>query len=1715
MSIVLVLMSGVIVSLFGLSLMQVTVYRMKSERAIQARESANKSADGITALLQDHKTCHKNFTDTTNGPGFLSKSNTGTGSFTAITDESGSVVHYRASATDPSFESSLVERMSYTYDSTKQIANITVSFATSKNASSKRTIKREIPVRMIFCTADDLTAGNVHQDCTGKSVGDLKNCTAFFGDADSVTGLDGPLKTVCDKIGGQYDATAGRCLLAEHQDDIIKGDTTAVAVHGGTPLCLALGSSWDSVNKKCLPIHQNFRCPANEVLRGWDKDGNPNCGSIAVKNVAEDIKSGQYHSCTLTSTNKLKCWGRNNYGQLGLGDTEDQGDGPVEMRGDLHYVDVGTDRTVKAISLGLSHTCAILDNNKVKCWGNGGSGRLGLGNTSSKGDGSNEMGDNLSFVDLGTNRTAKAISLGNSHTCAILDNNKVKCWGYGANGRLGYGNTSTKGDHSNEMGDNLAFVDLGTNRTAKSISLGHYHTCAILDNDKVKCWGYNYYGQLGLGNTYSKGNGSNEMGDNLAFVDLGTNRTAKSISLGGYHTCAILDNDKVKCWGNGGSGRLGLGNTYSKGDGSNEMGDNLPYVDLGTNRTAKAISLRSSHTCAILDNDKLKCWGYNGYGQLGLGNTSSRGSSSSHMGDNLPYVDLGTNRTAKSISLGDYHTCAILDNDKVKCWGRNNYGQLGLGNTSTKGNGTGEMGDSLPYTELIPPPPDTITTPLNPGGSSPMLNASTLQAGESFAFFTASNCSGTAMASGTASRESSFLTPTLPSTGNYIFYLQANGICYRSVKLNYTYTEIPQSISLGSQHSCIVSSGKVKCWGYGGSGRLGLGNTSSKGDGSNEMGDNLSFVDLGTNRTAKAISLGQYHTCAILDNNKVKCWGYGANGRLGYGNTSSKGDGSNEMGDDLAFVDLGTGWGAKAISLGNYHTCAILNNDYVKCWGYNGYGQLGLGNIYSKGDGSNEMGDNLAFVDLGTGRTAKAISLGLSHTCAILDNNKVKCWGRSNYGQLGLGNTSSKGDNSSEMGDNLAFVDLGTNRTAKAVSLGSSHTCAILDNNKVKCWGYGANGRLGYGNTSTKGDHSNEMGDNLPYVDLGTNRTAKSISLGDYHTCAILDNDKVKCWGYNGYGQLGLGNTSRKGDGSNEMGDNLPYVDLGTNRTAKSISLGQYHTCAILDNDKVKCWGYNYYGQLGLENTRNQGDGFGEMGDYLSPVELAMTEPYLKLATPEDNPSDDMTPDFKAKGLSSGDSVSLHTTKDCSDSAKASGTFSGTELALTSSSLSQSALYEFFIKSGTSCEPPEGFSYLHLLAGSISLGLYHSCAIITGPKDFIKCWGYNGYGQLGLGNTYSKGDESNEMGDNLAFVDLGTGRTAKAISLGDYHTCAILDNNKVKCWGYNGYGQLGLGNTSRKGDGSNEMGDNLPYVDLGTNRTAKSISLGRSHTCAILDNNKVKCWGYGANGRLGYGNTSTKGDHSNEMGDNLAFVDLGTNRTAKAISLGEYHTCAILDNDKVKCWGSGGNGRLGLGNTSSKGDNSSEMGDNLAFVDLGTNRTAKSISLGQYHTCAILDNDKVKCWGRSNYGQLGLGNTSSKGDNSSEMGDNLAFVDLGTNRTAKAVSLGNSHTCAILDNDKVKCWGHSNYGQLGLGNTSSKGDGSNEMGDNLSFVDLGTNRTAKAVSLGLYHTCAILDNNKVKCWGGGGNGKLGYGNTSSKGDGSNEMGDNLSFVDLF
>jgi alpha-tubulin suppressor-like RCC1 family protein len=163
---------------------------------------------------------------------------------------------------------------------------------------------------------------------------------------------------------------------------------------------------------------------------------------------------------------------------------------------------------------------------------------------------------------------------------------------------------------------------------------------------------------------------------------------------------------------------------------------------------------------------------------------------------------------------------------------------------------------------------------------------------------------------------------------------------------------------------------------------------------------------------------------------------------------------------------------------------------------------------------------------------------------------------------------------------------------------------AVFNDGRIKCWGQNGNGDLGLGDTNNRGDAPAEMGDALPFVSLGSGQVVRSISNGYAGHCAILGSGALKCWGGNGFGELGLGDAFNRGDQPAQMGDSLLAVDLGPGRTAVSVSGEMGTTCAVLDDASVKCWGYNYDGELGLGDTKNRGDQPGQMGADLPPVEL-------------------------------------------------------------------------------------------------------------------------------------------------------------------------------------------------------------------------------------------------------------------------------------------------------------------------------------------------------------------------------------------------------------------------------------------------------------------------------------------------------------------------------
>jgi alpha-tubulin suppressor-like RCC1 family protein len=343
------------------------------------------------------------------------------------------------------------------------------------------------------------------------------------------------------------------------------------------------------------------------------------------------------------------------------------------------------------------------------------------------------------------------------------------------------------------------------------------------------------------------------------------------------------------------------------------------------------------------------------------------------------------------------------------------------------------------------------------------------------------------------------------------------------------------------------------------------------------------------------LDVGAQDTCAVLDTGRERCWGDGSLGQLGYGNVDTIGD--DETPDSAGPVDLGTGRTVSAISSGYNHTCAILDNAQVRCWGRGSHGPLGYGNTDNIGD--DETPSSVGPVDLGPGRTAMAIAGDGAHTCAILDNGRVRCWGSNTSGQLGYPNTGDIGDD--ETPGSIGPVNLGAGRTAGAITASGDHTCVILDNGKVRCWGDNFSGQLGYPNTGDIGD--DETPGSVGPVNLGTGRTAVAIAAGDDHTCALLDNGTVRCWGSNSDGQLGYPNTGNIGD--DESPAAAGPVNLGAGRTAVAIAAGALHTCALLDNGTVRCWGNGDAGQLGYGNTDTIGDD--ETPGSVGPVSLGGT----------------------------------------------------------------------------------------------------------------------------------------------------------------------------------------------------------------------------------------------------------------------------------------------------------------------------------------------------------------------------------------------------------------------------------------------------------------------------------------------------------------------------
>jgi alpha-tubulin suppressor-like RCC1 family protein len=373
--------------------------------------------------------------------------------------------------------------------------------------------------------------------------------------------------------------------------------------------------------------------------------------------------------------------------------------------------------------------------------------------------------------------------------------------------------------------------------------------------------------------------------------------------------------------------------------------------------------------------------------------------------------------------------------------------------------------------------------------------------------------------------------------------------------------------------------------------------------------------------------------------------------------------------------------------------------------------------------------------------------------------------------------------------------------------------------------------------------------------------------------------------------------------------------------------------------------------------------------------------------------------------------------------------------------------------------------------GVIMAGNQHTCTLLFGGK--IRCWGENGVGQLGLGHVNPVGDDEPPG----ASPPLDLGEAAIQIAAGRYHTCAVTESGRVYCWGSGKFGRLGYANTMYIGD--DELAGSAGPVPL--EGTAVQIAAGHEHTCALMSDGSVYCWGGGQYGHLGTGNTSDIGD--DETAATLGPVDLGG--PAVQLSASDDHTCAVLNDGGVICWGRGDYGQLGQGNTENIGDD--ETPGTVGLIEVGA--AAVSVATGAFHTCALTVAGEVRCWGSHGNGKLGYGNIEDIGDdeNPSEAG----AVSVGG--AVVAVAAHGASTCALLDDATLKCWGLGSDGQLGYGDTNDIGS----MNAPSDFGAIEAGGPVAQVAVGWYHVCALLVDDSIRCWGNGTEGALGYGNTGT------------------
>lgn len=649
--------------------------------------------------------------------------------------------------------------------------------------------------------------------------------------------------------------------------------------------------------------------------------------------------------------------------------------------------------------------------------------------------------------------------------------------------------------------------------TWRMVSATYLHACAIANDETVYCWGRNNVGQLGDGSTTDRSAPVPVKKDGVL-----SGKTILQVAAAGDHSCVLASDNWVYCWGEGGGGRLGNGSTSSS---SVPVAVQRGAIPNGV--TIRHITVGYHYTCAIASDHKAYCWGQNQFGQLGSGHTDQYRTTpvAVSMSGEL------AGKTMRQIAGGGYHTCAIASDNNAYCWGYGGNGQLG--------NGTGGQ-------SRVPVP---VLQGATVGSSTPgRAKARHITAGLYHSCIIGADgrpyCWGHGgegrLGNGSTNGSSVPVAVLLPSS------------------------VLVRHIAAGMEHTCAAGlDGRAYCWGNGGAGQLG---NSATGHSLTPVAASLASSLNG--KRVQLVAAANGYSCGLTTDGMLHCWGDNAHGRLGNNTTSASSVAvavtptvPKEALSKRIVQEISQGQGGS--------TCAILFDGWAYCWGANNAGQLG--------NGTTTFAQQPTPVSRGVipdGTTFRQVAIGGTHTCAIGSDEKVYCWGKNNFGQLGNGTT-----NDSATPVAVVVGQLPDGGRALSVAAGSSHTCVIGTNYQLYCWGLNNGGQLG---DATMNNRTTPVA--VQRGALPANRQVRQVSAGNSHNCVVASDDRAYCWG-GGY-RGALGNASS----ANQL--TPAAVSRGAmqgDMMVHSVAAGYWYSCAIGTNNRPYCWGWNEDGQLGNNST--------------------------------------------------------------------------------------------------------------------------------------------------------------------------------------------------------------------------------------------------------------------------------------------------------------------------------------------------------------------------------------------------------------------------------------------------------------------------------------------------------------------------------------------------